>query len=549
MGDSLSGDRVSVIAALPPGACPAGGGALAAKLEEVRSKILSLDGGIEELAARAERSRLRAEQSARREARRKLLRETMDALTRRLEDGGADEFRARIAGLNASLEDTRPLREELDRLDGELRERSADCGRREERLTALETEWRAKRGRVDSLRASRAADFRCPLAGEIRCETDMEPHLGLLAGEIDALEKCAEAEKSSLESAREALRISASSASDARDRVKNQSRHNETVRREIESLQIKLSAAERESGRARGALKAYREEIESLCEDAADDGRVENGGELAEELRRREEEKRSAGEELAELLREQGRAEGSRRLARENDELEKELKIAVLMAGLLGPEGIQGELAARVGEALEDEVNAALQLIEPGYKFSLDLSGPRVSMGWNRDGKLIPFATINSAHFIFFVVPFLTALLARLARAREKEGLPTLKALCIEAESMTPGNLSVLLRGLSVMRAKGRLDNALVAHYASLRDPEKLHGFKEHILSAPGTAGQAPGGNAAMTLARSPESESPIAPLWQRGEGGILQEGACPASASAGGGFGPGAVPGAEACI
>ncbi|MBI4383264.1 MAG: rod-binding protein [Nitrospinae bacterium] len=37
-------------------------------------------------------------------------------------------------------------------------------------------------------------------------------------------------------------------------------------------------------------------------------------------------------------------------------------------------------------------------------------------------------------------------------------------------------------------------------------------------------AGQAPGGNAATPLTRSPESESPIAPLYQRGEGGILQE-------------------------
>ncbi|MBI4389248.1 MAG: rod-binding protein [Nitrospinae bacterium] len=36
---------------------------------------------------------------------------------------------------------------------------------------------------------------------------------------------------------------------------------------------------------------------------------------------------------------------------------------------------------------------------------------------------------------------------------------------------------------------------------------------------------EAPGGAAAMTPARSPESKSPIAPLWQRGEGGVLQGG------------------------
>ncbi|MBI4384138.1 MAG: hypothetical protein HY579_08915 [Nitrospinae bacterium] len=523
-----------------------------ADAEAVRGKIRSLDREIGELAARAERSRLQAAQRDRREARTRSLRETMDALTRKLEEDHASALRGRIAELNASLEDIRPLREELDRLNGDLGECSADCRRREERLAALAEESRSQRGRVEALRVSRAEDFRCPLAGEIRCETDMGPYLGLLAGEIETLEACAEAERLSLESARAGLRRSATSASDARDRVAKLSRHNETVRREIASLREKLAAEEKESGRARGALKAYREEIESLTGEApagqtpggnaamtlrdrrnanppgplykgeapsasaSAGGGVGPGGSLAEdigeleeEIRRREEEKREMGEELARLLREQGRAEGLRELARAREELEKELKIAVLMAGLLGPDGIQGELAARVGSALEDEVNEVLRMIDPGYEFSLDLSGDRVSMGWNRDGKLVPLATINSAHFIFFIVPFLTALVGRLARAREKAGLPTLKALCIEAESMTPGNLAVLLRGLSVMKARGRLDNALVAHYVSLRDPEKLSGFKEHILSAPTRRGGR-GGDDAGAIA---ETRIPPAPF------------------------------------
>lgn len=70
----------------------------------------------------------------------------------------------------------------------------------------------------------------------------------------------------------------------------------------------------------------------------------------------------------------------------------------------------------------------------------------------------------------------------RLAQVREKEGRPTLKALCIEAESMTPENLEKLLKGLASMKKGGHLDNVLVAHYHSVRDPGKLHGFKEHIL-------------------------------------------------------------------
>ncbi|VAX32902.1 hypothetical protein MNBD_NITROSPINAE05-38, partial [hydrothermal vent metagenome] len=77
---------------------------------------------------------------------------------------------------------------------------------------------------------------------------------------------------------------------------------------------------------------------------------------------------------------------------------------------------------------------------------------------------------------------FLAALIQRLARTRDKTGLPTLEALCIEAESLTPDNLRALLQGLSAMHSKGILDNVLVAHYHSLGDPGKLSGFREHIL-------------------------------------------------------------------
>lgn len=103
-------------------------------------------------------------------------------------------------------------------------------------------------------------------------------------------------------------------------------------------------------------------------------------------------------------------------------------------------------------------------------------------MGWLRQGKVIPLATLNSAHFIIFIVPFLVAVINRMAQIREREGRPTLKALCIEAESMTPENLEKLLKGLAAMKRGGHLDNVLVAHYHSIRDPGKLHGFKEHIL-------------------------------------------------------------------
>ena len=97
----------------------------------------------------------------------------------------------------------------------------------------------------------------------------------------------------------------------------------------------------------------------------------------------------------------------------------------------------------------------------------------------------------NSSHFILFAVPFLTALLNRLARSRARQDLSTLRALCIEGEALAPSSFFALLKGLALMKKKGFLDNVLVAHYASIDVEEKLHGFKEHVfLSTPEIQGE-----------------------------------------------------------
>jgi hypothetical protein len=186
---------------------------------------------------------------------------------------------------------------------------------------------------------------------------------------------------------------------------------------------------------------------------------------------------------LHELLRSLGRQESVLELKRQSRLLKNEKEIFQLVHRLLGPGGVQGRLAVQIATGLEREVNSLLQWIDPDYQFVLDLEGNRFEMGWLKQGRFIPLQTINSAHFILFIVPFLTAVLQRLAKARERRALPTLRALCIEAECLAPGNLAMLLGGLSKMKERGFLDNVLVAHYHSLGDPEELHGFREHILS------------------------------------------------------------------
>lgn len=234
-----------------------------------------------------------------------------------------------------------------------------------------------------------------------------------------------------------------------------------------------------ETANAEGVLRACRDELQFIGEipQEIDAARLEN------EKLELESEKRAGENSLETLFRSQGKLEILQELELRRCGAELELEVALHINSLLGPEGIQGAMAASVAAELEKEVNGILRLINVDYEFTLETSGKHFEMGWSRDGKLIPLNTINSSHFILFAVPFLTALLNRLALSRARQGLPTLKALCIEGEALAPASLSSLLKGLALMKKKGFLDNVLVAHYASLGSEEKLHGFKEHVFS------------------------------------------------------------------
>lgn len=467
------------------------------KIEGCRGAIRLLIKGIEDFDGRIEKSRRRTEELMRRQERRRFLQTNIAGLTQ--DSGKESAIDEKLRELAGRLVDTRDLQEELDRLNGELSECSETCRRQEARFLVIAGDLKRRRGKMGSFKnyldrqptlagvcgENHREFFTCPIADEIRCETDMRPHRELLEREIGTMERQENEARSVLEKAREDLRLCGDRVRDLQGKVRGQVRSNETLRQEMRILQGQLLEEEKSRAKVHGMLKAYREEVEMLNSEptnAVFEHSNEGLGVL--ESKRHEfminKKREEAALEL--LLRDHGRAEAVAEVLSEKVKAEQELNDVQLLADLLGPDGVQGEMAARIAEALEREVNATLKLIDANLDFTLDLSGTRFLMGWNRDGKVIPFKTINSAHFTLFIVPFLAVLLKRMGRVREREDLPTLKVLCIEAESMTPKNLVLLLKGLSVMKAKGYLDNVLVAHYTSIRDTRKLSGFKEHIL-------------------------------------------------------------------
>ena len=379
--------------------------------------------------------------------------------------------------------DPQNLQEKLKKLNRELSMLSADCQDREFLLGQLVGQLKLKRDQLETIGSSH---FACPVASEIRCDTDMTPHRKTLAKDIESLGRQETKIRRSFEMAGQKAVDCQSEIATMDSKLSDQLAENREIQREIDLIEEQIQAEETTTAKVRGQLMAYREEMNVIEEEMntleAEPASLSEGGmatleEEKSDLKLQRVEKQKT---LDAWLRHQGKIEALRLLKEQKISWERELEIVKQMYDLMGR--IQEEMASRIACALETEVNDVLKLIDGDYHFTLNLQGRKFEMGWNRDGKIIPLKTINSAHFVIFIVPFLAALIQRLARTREKTGLPTLKALCIEAESLTPANLSALLKGLASMKAKGVLDNVLVAHYHSFKDPYKLSGFKEHVL-------------------------------------------------------------------
>jgi len=452
-------------------------------ISDCRRDIRNLSARIESLDKR--RVKIRNQQAAKikRDLRIIFLQENISRLTEKLNPKMNQALQSLREQLHLKRVDPNSLQKKLNKLNRELSRFSADCQDQEFRLRQLAGQLKLKR---DQLETIGSCNFACPVASEIRCDTDMTPHRKTLAGNIDLLRRQETEARRSFAMAQQKVTVCQSEIDRVDSKLSDQLTSNREIQREIDLVEEQIQADETETAKVRGQLMAYREEMNVMEEEmnvmeAEPESSLESGMATLEDeksdLKRQMVEKQKT---LDEWLRHQGKIEALTNLKEQKILWERELGIVKQMFDLMGR--IQEEMASRIASALETEVNDVLKLIDGDYHFTLNLKGRDFEMGWNRDGKIIPFKTINSAHFVIFIVPFLAALIQRLARIREKTGLPTLKALCIEAESLTPDNLSALLQGLAGMKAQGVLDNVLVAHYHSFKDPDKLSGFEEHVL-------------------------------------------------------------------
>jgi|GEM_PF-2586845 len=451
-------------------------------ISDCRKEIQRLDHTIAHCERRLQTLRVRSAEKIKKDKRMDFLQENISRLADHLDGEMGEALRSMRTQWVEKLVDTWELQEKHHRLDQDLARRSADLKEQESRLSRWVAELKLKRDKRENLGSTH---FACPVARQIRCETDMNPYRKNLDKEIEALSRREADIRESLRKGIQKIQSCKQQVDELDAKLARDLRGNRNAQREIDLIDEQILSEEKETAKIRGMLKAYREECALLQADPvrtfADEDKdkidtLENEKNALIHL------KDEVQKTLDEQLCRQGKMEALSELRGKKKQWELELEIVRQVAELIS--GVQEKMASRIAGALEKEVNDTLKLIDSRYDFILNLQGGHFEMGWNRDGKVIPFKTMNSAHFVLFIVPFLVALMKRIADVRKSSGLPTLKALCIEAESLTPGNLTALLRGLRDMKEKGGFDNVLVAHYQSIKDTKKLWGFQEHVLEA-----------------------------------------------------------------
>ncbi len=453
-------------------------------ISQHRENIKLISEQLSELKLSINTVREQAEKLRKKGDRIRFLKESIYSLTNQLEKETVSQYWLKIKELKKKITDTRPLQEELDRLNREFNVQSKKFQNLESCFLSGTENLQMKRDKLAGIEFSHC---RCPIAEEIRCDTDLEPYRALLTREVDALTRKEADKRRAVLVMKDTMRALEDRIMRKREALNSKTLSNDNAQQQIRDFMERVTVEEKKVSKSEGLLEAYREEISALeCdpdnEFTLSDPRSENSETMIIQKQILESQLRDEQDKLSRLLRRQGKEEALSEISRKREISKKELETVKIIYDLLGPDGIQGSLAERIAGSLEREVNNLLKMIDAQYEFVLDLSGRNCELGWNREGKLIPFSTINSAHFILFIVPFLTALLNRMAAIRGNLGLPTLKAVCIEAESLTSGNLLALLKGLSDIKEAGFLDNVLVAHYKSVHDPNSLYGFREHVL-------------------------------------------------------------------
>jgi len=232
-------DQAAALACMDPSSLEAVVAEKGGVISDCRKEIENLSARVEVLDRRTRKLRNQSAEKIIRDERIIFLRENISRLTEKLNADMNQALRRLREQLHNKRVDPQDLQEKLKQMNRELFRWSAEFQEQESRLRQLAGELKLKRGKLETIGSSH---FACPVACEIRCDTDMSPYREILAEEIESLQLEETTVRQSCEAVREKGETCQSQIAELDARLADQLGSNREIQREVDLIQEQIEA-------------------------------------------------------------------------------------------------------------------------------------------------------------------------------------------------------------------------------------------------------------------------------------------------------------------
>lgn len=301
----------------------------------------------------------------------------------------------------------------------------------------------------------------CVLGDDIQCHTDLVPALGVKRGIHDERKQALQTlqkEKEVAEGAGTKLRAAEEETQKGVGRLETSAGD---LMRQLHEVGVLRATAEKKKAGMEGQLKSLEAEEIRLRSDPANEAPAPSID--LEVLEQRVTALTSQVREKHALFGQVSRREALEKALTEGRKRVLELQIMVsatkALEKVLGPRGIQGEMAKGALEPLAEAANRILEMLPAGKKLSVLTLGDRekeiLDLGWEREGKLVAFEVLSNGERLQFAAALAIGLLS----LRK----PPLKVLLVDdLQNVDEANREPFVRALGEMVAQNLIDNVVM---------------------------------------------------------------------------------------
>jgi len=301
----------------------------------------------------------------------------------------------------------------------------------------------------------------CVLGNDVPCHTDLVPILGVKRGIHDEKKQALETLKKETENAERARNELRAAEETTRMAFGQLATSRGDLERQLYEVGALKATAEKKRAGIEGQLKSL--EAEQIRLGAYPGSEAPAPSIDLEVLEQRVTALTSQVREKHALFGQVSRREALEKALTEGRKRVLELQIMVsatkALEKVLGPRGIQGEMAKGALEPLAEAANRILEMLPAGKKLSVLTLGDRekeiLDLGWEREGKLVAFEVLSNGERLQFAAALAIGLLS----LRK----PALKVLLVDdLQNVDEANREPFVKALGEMVAQNLIDNVVM---------------------------------------------------------------------------------------